>query len=415
MRTALVSFAFVLAAGQIAEAGTTITGGNIIDQTWTVADSPYLVEGDITIPVGSTLTIESGVEVDLAQGDMQQSGYSTSQIEITVHGTLRIEGTAAAPVKMLGGESGGWYGIVVTGDATAVQLDHVVLANPSIGLRTEAAAGVISSFDLDIEDASGYGVWATGGAVALDGLTVNQANIGVLVDGPSTGVVVTNCIVDHTNYGLEIEGSGPVAIMVTNCTFDHNGVGVWNTVSSTTIAVTNTIITNGNIGIEASGAVVTATYNDVWNNDGSNYDFVNPGPGVGCISANPQYVSAADYHLQASSVAIDTGTTGPDRDIEDHLRPADGDGIGGAQWDLGAYEYGSTVIVVGSDAGIGGDAGGGRDGVDAGTDGSGGDHTPGGGETGGAGGCCDSGGAGGPGSLVLAAFAAVAVRRRRVR
>ena len=35
-----------------ARADTTIAGGNIINQTWTAAGSPYLVAGDIVVPAG---------------------------------------------------------------------------------------------------------------------------------------------------------------------------------------------------------------------------------------------------------------------------------------------------------------------------------------------------------------------------
>ena len=41
-------------------AATTIPGGNV-SGIWDAAGSPYLIEGDITVPAGQTLTIEPGV------------------------------------------------------------------------------------------------------------------------------------------------------------------------------------------------------------------------------------------------------------------------------------------------------------------------------------------------------------------
>src|SRR5262249_8545439 len=61
--------------------------------------------------------------------------------------------------------------------------------------------------------------------------------------------------------------------------------------------------------------------------------------------ANPQYVSASDLHLQSTSVCIDAGTAGsPAHDLDGVTRPLDGDGIGGAAWDVGAYEYVASAV-----------------------------------------------------------------------
>ena len=44
-------------------ADTPVAGGNLTTQTWTLAGSPYIVQGDAVVPAGQTLTIEAGVQV----------------------------------------------------------------------------------------------------------------------------------------------------------------------------------------------------------------------------------------------------------------------------------------------------------------------------------------------------------------
>jgi hypothetical protein len=44
---------------------TAVPGGSItVDETWTAADSPYCIEGDLQLEVGATLTMEPGTMVD---------------------------------------------------------------------------------------------------------------------------------------------------------------------------------------------------------------------------------------------------------------------------------------------------------------------------------------------------------------
>lgn len=62
---------------------------------------------------------------------------------------------------------------------------------------------------------------------------------------------------------------------------------------------------------------------------------------TGCINQDPAFAGASDYHLQASSPAIDAGvTTSAVRDHDGVPRPQ------GAAYDIGAYEYFSGYVPV---------------------------------------------------------------------
>ena len=76
-------------------ASTNIAAGNISGATWTMAGSPYLVNGNITI---SSLNIQPGVEVILR-------GF----YHINVNGILRAVGTQALPITFKINDTTGWY------------------------------------------------------------------------------------------------------------------------------------------------------------------------------------------------------------------------------------------------------------------------------------------------------------------
>ena len=92
------------------QTGTTIT--------WTQVNSPYLLTGDITIPAGSKLVIQPGVEVRFKPiSDDLSGGEDPNRIEIRVEGQLDAKGTVADSIRFISNgdvpASGDWYGIVI--------------------------------------------------------------------------------------------------------------------------------------------------------------------------------------------------------------------------------------------------------------------------------------------------------------
>jgi len=158
----------------------------------------------------------------------------------------------------------------------------------------------------------------------------------------NASTIVTNCILYNNSVtpfgggGMSNHSSSP---MIVNCTFSHNSAAKWG---------------DGMFNFESSPTVFNCI---LWGNGEEIFWFGSPGPsasvtycdvqgghsGVGNIDADPAFVdtSSDDYHLQAGSPCIDTGTdTGaPTEDIEGNPRPIDGDIIPGTVTDMGAYEF----------------------------------------------------------------------------
>ncbi|RLC18651.1 MAG: hypothetical protein DRH93_16350, partial [Deltaproteobacteria bacterium] len=101
-----------------------VSGSIGVDTTWVLAESPYMVTGNIYIPEGVTLTIEPNVLVKLGAG-----------INFSVYGTL----TADTVIFTWADGTNEWDGIMFHGsEANDSHLNNCTL---------EHAQGVSSSYD----------------------------------------------------------------------------------------------------------------------------------------------------------------------------------------------------------------------------------------------------------------------------
>ncbi|AKT39087.1 DUF4215 domain-containing protein [Chondromyces crocatus] len=274
----LCTFALLVAMTRNAAAQTTIPGGNVINQTWTLAGSPYTVQGDVVVPAGATLTIEAGVQVRFASTDAQTSGLDTSRVELTVRGTLNLNGTAANPVVLQassGSSAGLWYGVVA-----------------------DQASAVLNTSHVNVRHAE-YGFHLLVGQQTLQGITAHTNRYGIYFAGSASGSVTNSILRHNTSAGVNVYPSSGSASSVTidHCTVHANSeYGVFARTSPgvvLTVDVTNSIVTNNNYGIYrhtvSGNPTVNVTYSNVWNNSPINYGGTSGG--VGSFSANPLYVN----------------------------------------------------------------------------------------------------------------------------
>ena len=122
MRTTLISCAAVLTLGCGEPAGPHSTSHTLsitASETWTLAESPHVVHGRLS--VRGTLTIEAGATVLFAD----TSGLTFGKYGA---GSLRAQGSASAPIVMRGmdtaGSPGAWIGLTFLG-STPSEMHHV--------------------------------------------------------------------------------------------------------------------------------------------------------------------------------------------------------------------------------------------------------------------------------------------------
>ncbi|KAA3602831.1 MAG: lamin tail domain-containing protein [Calditrichaeota bacterium] len=250
---------------------TNVSGTISTNETWTLANSPYVLVGDVTVSNGITLTIEPGVEVQFPNYDK----------ELFIYGTLIADGTSQDSIKFYGTnpDSSIYGGYLRFGSVSSNSILDYVLVEQMGDSNASYQSGVfVQTSSITITNSQFIGSEVYGLRVDLVFPTIQNCNFinnSIGLFSSSDSLKVQNCTFINNVSDLKIH---PSSIPDTSNSFENvevlSGVmtesSIWQNANYTllgdmTIAFGNTLeidsgseikFPNSNIGIIINGTLI---------------------------------------------------------------------------------------------------------------------------------------------------------------
>jgi len=222
---------------------TSINGTISANTTWTRADSPYTLTGDVIISSGVTLTVQSGVTVNFGS------------YKIYVNGILNAQGTSDSKIVFSGN---GISNSIVFTSASGCIVDNAYVSSVSMVVENSSpriSNNYFTSTQSILITVSGGSPSILNNVFTFDSSDCISINVG------SAPFISSNLIAGKgQNYGIYTEGNAHIS--------NNNITGCWTGIyakDASTIQQNN-IMNNGNDGIRSENPVSTIQYNVLANN-----------------------------------------------------------------------------------------------------------------------------------------------------
>ena len=248
------------------------TSGEIsTNTTWTSANSPYEITGNLLVKAGVTLTIEAGVEVKFA-----------NNIGLQVNGTLIARGTPTNHILFTSNQpspsAGDWISIF--------------FASPSADATFDTDGNYIGGSILEYCEVHYGGGSGSSGTIRIES-SAPYINHSTISNGASNGLYIyqgsprisNSVISNNAQRGIHIYNyPGGGTVTVSNNTIRNNtqdGIYAYLYGNQTATFSGNLLQSNGGAGIRASSGWLTIASNNVDSNSGGGINL----DGEGCTNA----------------------------------------------------------------------------------------------------------------------------------
>jgi len=319
------------------------TGTLSAHETWS---GTVHVGGDVTVPAGVTLTIESGTTVEFAATeDDQESGHSPAKAELIVYGSLQATGATFKSADA--GDR--WGGIYIVGNGTpsttSSTISGCLIKDADYGTVIQASDWTLGGADVpdgNTYDNCMYGIYMDGGEPAspANGNTVCQQTVrggiwGIVLLDADNATLRSNLIENPAAYGIQVDGSSGLLVKNTSVVRESSGGGRGiYAYGQSTGSVSNSIVQgfdDGGIRADAT-STVSVDYYLSHDNDLHGHELKNIEQSTArAFFSDPRFVGSGDYRLSSSSPALDLGN------------PAEADPDPHGRIDIG--RYGGTSLA----------------------------------------------------------------------
>ncbi|MFM7596078.1 MAG: hypothetical protein ACKO4Y_07865 [Flavobacteriales bacterium] len=293
----IIAFSGMLLIANAWYAQTNVSGGIYQNTTWTLANSPYQVNGSIVVFPGNTLTVEPGVTILI-------NNANTQNIYIETRGTLNLIGSNQAPIlvkTLLDTTNIGWEGFKCTSSQGGIlNADYFHLSNALTPFAYESPLAlyqytncrfahcgqavtvgnevVLNNCQFRGNEVAVYGwsyftlnncyfkdnntaIYAYSTAFTLsNSMFLENSNGVVFASGVFDSMYIADCVFQNNIAGISNPNNGRIE----QCTFLDNTIGIQGSYSC---EIKNNIIEYNELGVNIS-VLTSLTSNQINNNIG---------------------------------------------------------------------------------------------------------------------------------------------------
>ena len=237
------------------QAQTNVSGGIYQNATWSLAGSPYIVNGPVVVFPGVTLNIQPGVEIRI-------NNQTSSNIYIETRGTINCVGTDAQPIKISAmydtTSTVAWQGFVCTSTQGGVlNADRVEISNAYFPFSYETIPTTLSYTNSKFIRC--FQAVTVGTNLNLSGCEFIDNEVGVY---GWANFNINNCLFKDNTTSLFVYAS---AFAMSNCSFIDNQIGasfVANAVDSIVISACEFLNNGLALNYPNNGRVENCVFSD---------------------------------------------------------------------------------------------------------------------------------------------------------
>jgi len=334
----LRSWALLLCFVTIPAFSQTVIGPGKVSGTWTAQNSPYIIQGFISVEENQTLVIKPGTVVKFDSYSLRVDEGESLVAEGTPDSMIIFTSNKANPAPGDWGAIQGGIMLDDLGDKAVLKYCIVEYATSGIACFASAYGCTGHSNRARIENCilrfnKDHGIYCLGSGGSTGCIPSKTGNSsphiesnwiyenggagiflvawdGDYANGYIGAEIFRNVISNNQGYGIQCYGDDPVQPKIANNTIANNvagGIRFLDNFDPKHFLIRNNIIADNGIGLHSvNAAIPTHQYNDLWSNS---TDYQGLTTAVGDTSADPLFVNAnaRDFHLQSLSPCIDAG------------------------------------------------------------------------------------------------------------